>query len=121
MAAVKSEPKEELTPVPEAAPAEKAYILEAVWFRKGHGAQRYREYLENASPIASRYGARRVHALFLVEALRGEFDPDYICVIEWPTIERYYDFLKDIHYRAVAPIKEDAVAKTAILHCRRIM
>lgn len=118
MAAV---PSETVETGPDATPAteEKAYILEAIWFRKGHGAQRYREYLTNASPIASRYGARRVDALFRVEALRGDFEPDYICVIEWPNIEAYYTFLKDIHYRVIAPIKEEAIAKVTTIHCRR--
>ncbi|HPO13648.1 MAG TPA: DUF1330 domain-containing protein [Candidatus Hydrogenedentes bacterium] len=120
MAAVKSDISSIETPISELKPAEKAYVLEGVWFRKPHGAHRYREYLEAASPIASQYGAHRVDALFWVETLRGDVEPDYICVIEWPSIDQYYKFLKDIHYRAVAPIKEEAVDKVITLHCRRV-
>ncbi len=120
MAAVKSELSSLETPVSELKPAEKAYVLEGIWFRKPHGSRRYREYLEAASPIASHYGAHRVEALFWVETLRGDIEPDYVCVIEWPSIEHYYKFIKDVQYRAVAPIKEEAVAKVITLHCRRV-
>ncbi len=121
MAVAPSETSQAPEPQVPPAPAEKAYILEAIWFRKGQGAQRYREYLESASPIASRYGARRVEALFSIEALRGDFEPDYVCVIEWPSIDTYYNFLKDMHYRTIAPIKEEAIARVVSLHCRRVM
>jgi uncharacterized protein (DUF1330 family) len=120
MATVRSEKENPACKDPAPSPVEKAYILEAVWFHKGVGAQHYREYLEHASPIACEYGARRVDALFLVETLRGELNPDYVCVIEWPSIDNYYAFLKDVHYRAVAAIKEQAVAKVITLHCRRV-
>lgn len=104
---------------PEAREEEKAYLLYAVWFREKHGAQRYREYLEAASPIARDYGARRVEFMLPVEVLRGDFEPDYISIIEWPSVDAYYEFLKDVRYSAVAPLREEAVAKSAIVHCRR--
>ena len=102
------------------AAVEKAYLLHAVWFHPEHGAKRFREYLELASPIAEKYGARRVDALLPIEAIRGRFDPDYVSVVEWPSIDRYYDFLKDLHYRSVAALREEAIAKSVILRCRRV-
>lgn len=106
------------TPAPE--PAEKAYLLDAVWFKPPHGSEHFRKYLEAASPIARQYGARRVEALFPMEVLRGNFDPDYISLIEWPSMEQYYAFLRDIHYRAVAPMRESAIARSVQIHCRRL-
>lgn len=99
---------------------EKAYLLFAVWFRRPEGAQHYREYLSQASPIANDYGARRVDALLPLETLRGDFDPDYISVIEWPSLDRYYEFLKDLRYQVVSRILEEAVSKRYVVHCRRI-
>ncbi len=98
----------------------KAYLLFAVWFREKHGLERYREYLARASPIANQYGARRVDGLLAIEPIRGQFDPDYISVIEWPSLDCYYEFLKDVQYQAVAPILEEAARKSVILHCRRV-
>lgn len=115
-----AQPEESLKS-PGTAPTEKAYLLDAVWFRPPHGADHYRQYLEMANPIARKYGARRVEALLPVEVLRGNFDPDYICVIEWPSIDQYYEFLKDIHYRAVAPIRESAIARSTQIYCRRLI
>jgi len=98
---------------------QKACILFAVWFRKGRGAERYREYLEAASPIAEKYGARRIEFMVPIEVLRGDFNPDYLSVVEWPSIDHYYRFLEDVHYRAVAALREEAVAKSVALYCRR--
>lgn len=98
----------------------KAYIFQAIWFRHPNGAERFREYLTAASPIAARYGARRVDGLLPIETIRGTFEPDYIFVVEWPNLEQYYKFLKDVHYQAVAPMREQAVAKVTVLNCRRV-
>ncbi len=118
---------EEKQPTPVAEPraetgndnGQKAYLLFAVWFKAKDGVQRYRDYLEAASPIAKEYGARRVEFMIPVETLRGDFEPDYISIIEWPSVQAYYDFLKDLRYQAVSPMREKAVAKSAIIHCRR--
>jgi len=108
------------TPQETPAHTAKAYILQAIWFRAPHGADRFREYLEGANPIAARYGARRVEGLLPVETIRGNFDPDYVTVIEWPSLQHYYDFLKDLHYQTIAPLREEAVAKAVVVNCRRV-
>lgn len=97
---------------------EEAILLYAVWFKRPRGAEEYSEYLWEASPIAEKYGARRVGALIGREALNGSFDPDYIYMVAWPSIDAYYDFLKDPQYRAVAQLLPSAVEKTNVIHCR---
>jgi uncharacterized protein (DUF1330 family) len=99
--------------------SKKAYILVGTWFKGKKGAQRYQEYLAAASPIAKKYGARRVESLLPVESLHGGFDPDYMYIVEWPSIKSYFDFISDMHYRNIAPLLSDAVDKQVILHCRR--
>ncbi len=98
---------------------EKAFLLFALWFRGETGVQHYREWLEAASPVAEKYGARRVEFMVPVEIVRGTFDPDYISVVEWPSVQHYYDFVKDIQYQALRDLREAAIRKTAIIHCRR--
>jgi uncharacterized protein (DUF1330 family) len=124
MAVAETEPAQKKQPFPiqeDPSPAEKTYLFQALWFRKPHGAARFREYLEVASPIAAEYGGRRVEGLLPLETLRGDFEPDYIFVVEWPSLDRYYEFLKDLHYQSVARLREEAVAKAVILNCRRLV
>lgn len=104
---------------PPAERPEPAYILFAVWFRPKTGARNYRLYLEEASPIAQEYGAHRVEGLVKVEALLGSFNPDYVFITEWPSIDAYHRFQKDVRYRAVAPLLAEAVEKTVVLHTKR--
>lgn len=98
---------------------EKIYILHAVWFNRPNGPHRYREFLEAASSIANRYGARRVDAYIPVEPLMGDFQPDYFFITEWPSIERFNEYLRDPAYRAVAHLREEACQKRVLLQCRR--
>lgn len=100
-------------------PDERAYILQAVWFARPQGPHRYREYLEAATVIAEKYGARRVEALIPLEVIQGDFRPDYIFVTEWPTIEHFHRFVRDPGYRAVAHLREEACTKRVLLRCRR--
>jgi uncharacterized protein (DUF1330 family) len=98
--------------------APRAYLLFAVWFHKNHGREKYAEYLLQASPIAEKYGARRIESFITVECLHGHFEPDYVFITEWPSIEQYHAFIKDPHYRAVAPILSESTEKTVVLHLR---
>ncbi len=98
----------------------KTYIFQAVWFKKPHGSRRYATYLTAANPIASKYGAHRVVGLVPREIIRGDFQPDYLCVIEWPSTEHYYQFLKDPHYQSIAPMRDEAVEKVIVIDCSRI-
>lgn len=98
---------------------DRIYILNAVWFNPNGGAQRYRQYLEAASPIAEKYGARRVEALIPVEVIQGDFHPDYLFVVEWPNEAAFVDFVRDPHYRAVAPLREAACRRRILLRCKR--
>lgn len=97
---------------------DKAYLMFAVWFQKDGGREKYGQYLEAASPIAEKYGAKRVQSLIPVESIYGDFKPDYLFMIEWPHVDKYYEFLKDIHYRAIAPILSEATEKTVVLHLK---
>lgn len=98
---------------------EKAYILHAVWFNRPNGAHRYGEFLEAASAIASRYGARRVDAYIPVESVMGDFRPDYFYITEWPSIEQFNAYMRDPAYRAVAHLREEACKKRVLVYCRR--
>lgn len=97
---------------------DKAYLMYAVWFQTDRGREKYGQYLEAASPIAQKYGAKRVQSLIPVEAIHGDFEPDYLFMIEWPSVDKYYEFLKDVQYRAIAPILSEATKKTVVLHLK---
>mgnify|MGYP006308483111 CR=1 FL=1 len=101
------------------AAGEKAYIFHAVWFNRPHGAHRYREYLESASEIARKYGAKRIDALIPVDIIQGDFQPDYCFITEWPSMEEFNRFLRDPAYRAVSHLREEACKKRSLILCRR--
>jgi uncharacterized protein (DUF1330 family) len=95
------------------------YILHALWFNKSDGPSRYQQYLEVASPIAEKYGAKRVDSLIPLEIIQGDFRPDYIFTVQWPDEEAFNRFIRDPQYRAVAHMREEACTKRVLLKCKK--
>lgn len=103
----------------EGAPEAPTYILHAVWFSKPNGAKRYLEYLEAASPIAEKHGARHIDAWIPVDVIQGDFQPDYIFITEWPSVEHFQNFIRDPEYGAVSDLREAACVKRIHIQCKR--
>ncbi|HOV31900.1 MAG TPA: DUF1330 domain-containing protein [Candidatus Hydrogenedens sp.] len=98
----------------------KICILQAVWFKKPDGSKLYNEYLALANPIAVKHGAYKVVGLVPREILRGGFRPDYLSIIEWPSMCHYYQFLKDPQYQHIASMRDEAIEKTIVIDCCRV-
>lgn len=99
--------------------AEPIYIVHLIWFEKPDGPRHYQKYLEAASPVAKRYGARRVDSLIPFDTVQGDVEPDYMFVVEWPDEEAFERFMKDPGYRAAAGLRQGACSKRVLLKCRR--
>lgn len=98
----------------------KICILHAVWFKKPAGSKLYNEYLLLVNPIAVNHGAYKVVGLIPREILRGGFRPDYISVVEWPSMCHYYQFLKDPLYHRISTMRDEAIEKAIVIDCSRV-
>jgi uncharacterized protein (DUF1330 family) len=94
-------------------------MVHLIWFERPDGPEKFRTYLEAASPIAQRYGARRVDSLIPFDAIQGGVDPDYMFIVEWPNEEAFKKFMKDPGYRAAAGLRQGACKRRALFMCRR--
>jgi uncharacterized protein (DUF1330 family) len=99
---------------------ERIHMLNVLWFRPDGGAERYREYLRAAGPIAARYGGKKSESYLPEESLIGEFDADLLFVVEWPSRESFQSFLDDAEFQAVRHLREEALTKSLLIRCRRV-
>jgi len=76
--------------------------------------EKYRQYIEQVSPIVGRFGGRyRVRG----ENIRafGSWKPERIIVIEFPSESNVQDWLTSTEYKAIAPLREAGADTQAIL------
>ena len=98
---------------------EKIYMLNALWFKPGDGARKYREYLKAAAPFLRAAGGRMHSALYAPQsALIGEFDADLVFFVEYPSRAAFKQMAQDPGYLAQAlPLREAAIRKSLLIEC----
>ncbi len=69
-------------------------------------AETYAEYVQQAPATVEQYGGRYLVRGGAITALAGGWDPQRIVVIEFPTMERFQEWLTSPEYSAIAPLRE---------------
>lgn len=95
------------------------YMLNALWFRPG-GAALYEQYARAAGPVVSRLGGRQLEAYHGVAALLGDWQPDLLFVVEWPSWEQFLRLADDPEYQQIAHLREPGLERSILLRCDRV-
>ena len=69
-------------------------------------AETYGEYVRQAPETVEQYGGRYLVRGGTITALAGDWDPQRLVVIEFPTMERFQEWLTSPEYSAIAPLRE---------------
>jgi uncharacterized protein (DUF1330 family) len=80
--------------------------------------EKYRQYIEQVSPIVTRFGGRYHVRGESIRAL-GSWNPERIIVIEFPSESHVQKWLTSSEYRAIAPLRE-AGARSSSYSCKGI-
>jgi uncharacterized protein (DUF1330 family) len=76
--------------------------------------EKYKQYIEQVSPIVEKYGG---HYHVRGENIRsiGDWKPERIIVIEFPSEEHIQKWLTSPEYGPIAPIREEGAETNAII------
>jgi uncharacterized protein (DUF1330 family) len=77
-------------------------------------SQKYRQYLDQVSPIVTKYGGRYHVRGEKIQSL-GTWKPERIIVIEFPTEGHIQRWLSSPEYKAIASLREQGAETQAIL------
>jgi uncharacterized protein (DUF1330 family) len=100
---------------------QKVYMFNALWFKPDGGAEKYMEYIQAASPLAEKYGAKSVPApLKPGPPIIGEFDADLVFFIEWSSVEVFQQFFSDPDYQKIRHLREEAITKSLLVPCQAL-
>jgi len=75
---------------------------------------KYRQYIDQVSPIITKYGGRYHVRGENIRAF-GSWKPERIIVIEFPTEKHVHDWLTSPEYKAIASLREEGAETRAIL------
>ena len=99
---------------------EAIYMLNSLWFKEDGGEAKYGEYIARASPVVDRLGGEMMSQFRPVEALQGDFNPDLIFVIRWPSIEAFQALIADLEYQAIAHLRTEAIERAVLTRCEAV-
>jgi uncharacterized protein (DUF1330 family) len=77
-------------------------------------AEKYRQYIDQVSPIVEKYGGR-YHVRGENIKSFGDWKPERIIVIEFQSEDQVQNWLKSPEYSAVAPLREQGADAQAII------
>ncbi len=75
----------------------------------------YLQYIEKAKPIVESYGGRYVIRGGPITNLFGEWNPERIILIEFPSLENIHKCFNSEEYLQIAYLREDSVITRAII------
>jgi uncharacterized protein (DUF1330 family) len=78
-------------------------------------APRYAEYIAAARPIVERFGGRYVVRGGPVISLFGDWVPERIIVIEFPSAQRLRECFGSPEYQSIAPLRQESTVSRAIV------
>ena len=99
---------------------EKIYMLNALWFKKDGGAEKYAEYATAAHPFVEALGGKMIDGFAPDLALIGKWDPDLFFIVEWPSWDAFTKLPENEGYKKVAHLREEALEDSLLIRCNRM-
>lgn len=96
---------------------EKIYMLNAIWFKKDGGREKYAEYMKAAAGPVRAVGGEALGAYQTEEALQGDFDPDLIFFVTYPSADALPKMFNSPEYQAIAHLRTEAIEKAVLTRC----
>ena len=99
--------------------SEKVYMLNVLWLEENGGAAKYAEYAAAAAPFVAELGARAVDGYVPEMAVIGDWKPDLLFMVEWPSWEAFTQLPQSPGSQKIAHLREDALRDSLLIRCRR--
>ena len=97
---------------------ETIYMLNALWFKKEGGKEKYLEYSAAIAPLLKEVGGEPAPGFQPDIALIGDFDPDVFFVVKYPNKEAFKTMATSEAYAEIAHLREEAIEKSLLIRCK---
>ncbi|NIO05693.1 MAG: DUF1330 domain-containing protein [Proteobacteria bacterium] len=93
-------------------------MIIAGWFDPDHAEERT-QYIEAAGSIFKKYGSGMVTSYLPTETLVGDFKPDAVALLEWPSAEACRRAFADPEYEKLIPLRDKGLKKVTYTVARK--
>jgi uncharacterized protein (DUF1330 family) len=97
---------------------EPIYMLNALWFKKDGGLQKYLEYIEAVRPLLEKIGAEFNESYYPEEGIIGEWDPDVFFLVKYPIKTAFESMVNSSAYKEIMHLREEAIEKSLLIRCK---
>jgi len=99
---------------------EPVYMLNALWFKKDGGREKYLEYAAAFAPILKEIGGKVAKNFTPVETVIGEagWDPDVFFVVMYPNMEAVEAMASGPDYENIKHLRDEALEKSLLIRCK---
>lgn len=98
---------------------ESVFMLNVLWFKE-NGAEAYAKYAAAAGPIVSALGGKRIFGFTPTETLIGDWQPDLLFVVEWPSWEALKQLGEKPDYQEIAHMREVGLDRSLLIRCSKM-
>ena len=99
---------------------DKVYMLNVLWFKPDGGAATYGHYAKAVQPLLAAAGARVLDGYQPVHALIGDWDPDLLFIVEWPSWQVFQETVQGEAYAKIRHLREDALDRSLLIRCQKM-
>lgn len=97
---------------------ESIFMLNALWFKKDGGRQKYMEYGAAIAPLLKAAGAQTKDRYSPLESLIGEWDPDAFFLVRYPSKAAFETMTTSSEYAKVKHLRDEALDKSLLIRCK---
>lgn len=93
------------------------YMLNALWFKKDGGKEKYTQYSGAIAPILKAVGGEPQPAYKPNQALIGSWDPDVFFVVKYPNQAAFESMVSSEDYAKIKHLREEAIENSILIQC----
>jgi uncharacterized protein (DUF1330 family) len=76
---------------------------------------KYTQYIAKVAEIAAKYGGRYLARTNKIEPLSGDWKPERMIILEFPSADNIHRWLESAEYQAIAPLREAGSDTRAVI------
>jgi uncharacterized protein (DUF1330 family) len=97
---------------------EPIFMLNALWFKKQGGKEKYLEYAAAVAPLLETVGGEAGSNYGPEAALIGNWDPDVFFVVRYPSQAAFESMVRSSAYAEIRHLREDALENSLLIRCK---
>lgn len=93
------------------------FMLNALWFKKEGGRQKYMEYGAAIAHLLKAAGAETKDQYSPQQSLVGEWNPDAFFVVRYPSKAAFETMINSLEYAQVKHLRDEALDSSLLVRC----